>query len=249
MTSLWLSGSSVTFRPLLWRARRTVLLTTLLAVTHLSGCEKAVPPPPTARQPDAPNTRSPESVGPAEFVRVLTNGNYDETIEVLNRVKRMRHQGEIIPLLQAVWTGQGSQLPTSATEFASSSRVRIELADVLLQASKNGREDLTPGEYVAFARQLVTSSDPGSAAQALLVLGIANEPTDVPVLEGTLAKEAPATFRAAALAYVDSCAVPHSKVIAIASGLSKENGNYLLEAWETAQERRKWSCIRGAEKR
>jgi hypothetical protein len=172
------------------------------------------------------------AVGHDELVSTLATRDFDRTILVMNRVKGMRYQADVLPLLSEAWQLNLMNLPRVDRAFLAHPRIRIELADVLLQASRNGAAALQPDEYISYARQNATSSDRDVAREAILVLGVAREPADLPLLTDILNSENEATFRAAAISFVQNCAVDDARITSTADRLrSRALQEYLRELW------------------
>lgn len=215
----------------------------LLCATLHAGCRQELERKEPPRGQPVSEVTEDKSVGRDELVTVLASKDFDRTIAVMNRVKRMRYQGDVLPLLSDVWAANLAAMPQVDKSFVSHPRVRLEITDVLLQASRNGAIGLEPAAYAAYARQNAMSKDADVARQALLVLGIANDPADVPVLAGVLAEEQEATFRAAATSLARNCVVDEARISRIADGLKKaELKEYLRESWRDVQGVRRYSC-------
>jgi len=188
---------------------------------------------------------SEDAVSRAELTAVLASRDFDQSIVLINRVKRMRYQGEVLPLLMQVWQLDLSAIPQVDKAFAAHPRIRLEVADVLIQASRNGKVGLQTDAYSGYARQHVSSKDRDVARQAILVLGVANDAADVELLINVLAEENGATFGAAANSFVRNCAVDDARVAQIASHIkNQERGEYLRSSWKDMQALRSHICRR-----
>jgi hypothetical protein len=114
----------------------------LLGVLLLAGC-----PGPTRDDSSRSASRQSNSavaaaeVSTQELTVVLASGQFEQTIKVMNRIKRMQHQGHLLPILVDVWDAKFEKYPQASREFASNARIRIEVADVLIQAYRNGALD------------------------------------------------------------------------------------------------------------
>ena len=183
------------------------------------------------------------AVGRDELISTLATQDFDRTISVMNRIKAMRYQGDILPLISEAWQLNLTNMPHVEREFVAHPRIRIEIADVLLQASRNGATGLEPSAYSSYARLNATSTDRDVAIHALLVLGVAGDAVDIPLLADILASENEATFRAAVHAFVQVCGVDDERVARIASRLrSRVLQDHLRQSWREAPELRSHLC-------
>jgi hypothetical protein len=156
-------------------------------------------------------------------------------------------QGEahLLPILVDVWDAKFEKYPQASREFASNARIRIEVADVLIQAYRNGALDGRGRErdIATYARKLSTSHDLDVARQAILVLGVVNDPVDVAFLTSLVQAEAVGTFGAATVSLSRNCATDQLKVKTVATNLrSGTNRDLLLNAWESNQRLRAAIC-------
>jgi hypothetical protein len=184
-----------------------------LAITSclvaIVGCQKNQPANEIGKQATiATAGQNGQAVSQEALISVLESRNIDQTVLMTNQIKTMHYQGDLIPLLKNLWAGNFVDMPRVDKAFVEHPRIRLEIADILLQASRNNSGfNLDPNAYSAFARGLVNSDDASVAMEAIGVIGIANEPADLPLLEKILAEENNATYRAAAIAYTQNCAV------------------------------------------
>jgi hypothetical protein len=215
----------------------------LICVALLTGCQKEAASPELQKSEVRAEAAVDKSVGRDELVSTLASKDFDRTISLMNRIKRMRYQGDVLPLLSEVWQLNLAAMPDVDKGFVTHPRIRLEVADVLMQASRNGAPNLEPAAYVDYARQHARSKDPDVARQAVLVLGVANDPVDIGLLAEILSVESEATFRAAAIALVRNCAVDEARVSRIADSLrSRELQADLRKSWTDAQGLRRHVC-------
>jgi hypothetical protein len=183
-----------------------------------------------AQQPPARPADS--AVSRDELVATLLTQDFDRTILMMNRVKGMRYQGDVLPLLAEAWELKLTNLPQVNRAFVAHPRIRIELADVLLQASRNGAAGLQPEEYISYARQNAISNDREVAMQAILVLGVGRDRADLPLLTTILESESESTFQAAAISFVQNCAVDDARITSTADHLrSRARQEQLRQLW------------------
>ena len=171
---------------------------------------------------------------PSDFSRaenvaaVLRNGTTPEVVRILNEVKRVGYRGDVLPLIANLWSGKSNDLPKSATE---PDIVRIQLADILAQAYRNGFLTSLDSGIHPYARKLIASDDPQLVSSAVQVLAIIDDPTDVPLLERIASKEVRPTFRATVAALAEMCSPQADEALLRlgSSGLQSENKRFLDE--------------------
>src|SRR5690554_5560867 len=71
------------------------------------------------------------------LAHALKSKDVDRIVSVLNEVKRSRYQGDVLPLLKAVWNKDKNALAGIPDAVIDLDIVRIHVADVLVQAHKN----------------------------------------------------------------------------------------------------------------
>lgn len=135
----------------------------------------------------------------------INSRDLDRIIEELNDVKRMRYKGEILPYVKALWDEREDVDRSLDWGVVTLPIVKLDLANILIQAIRNGMVDLEMGEFHAFVRDHVTSEDRAVARNALLTLSIVNDPADVPVLLSAAREQNPGTFGAAVVALSGMC--------------------------------------------
>lgn len=211
---------------------------TLLAITTsiliLLGCQKTQTNEENVEKiTDEMDVRERKAVSRDELIAVLETKNFDLTILVMNRVKMTHYKGDLIPLLKNIWAGNLVDIPNINKEFVDHPRIRLEIANVLLQASRNDLGfDLEPNSYNEYARSLVHSKDEDVAIQAISILNIANNPADLPLLKKLVTEENSATFRIAVIAFTNNRAVTQIDVERVAEALkSSEIREYLNKEW------------------
>ena len=127
----------------------------------------------------------------------LESRNIDRIDKSLNDIKTMSHKGEILPFVADLWEqrkGKHAGLPWDVIE---SEVVRVELADILLQAVKNGRMKLDPQPMHHLVSGLINSDDPDVARKAIGALSIVDDDADVEGIYQVAKRKDPATFRVA----------------------------------------------------
>lgn len=177
------------------------------------------------------NARSQLSISKTELVTAIERKDVNKTIEILNHVKTLRYQGDFLPLIVDLWDKKNLPNTTIDTQFLDNPIVRLELADVLLQAAKNETmNDLNPGEYVQYALELISHGDNSIVEKSLLILAIANRKQDVVVVEEILLNENVSSriFNVAAIAYGQNCYVNDHTLSVLFSKIKDEKKKKIL---------------------
>ena len=210
-----------------------------LGICTLSGCVDKQPE--SGAKPEASNQLS--AVSKEELVSVLRSKNFDKAIETFNRIKAMHYQGELLPVLSDLWYGR---LDASLDEsFVKSPRIRIEIADVLVQATNNGAKTGPLAELAQFARAMSDSTDTAVASQGILVMGEVNEQQDVAALTRIALREERFTFEAAVASLAHSCWVDAPMIQRIEGELKSSAHRDFLEAtWKNGEAVRQGICER-----
>ena len=109
----------------------------------------------------------------------LQTRDIDRIVKTLNNVKQMKYQGQILPFLVDLWSNQKAKYPELQWEIINSDIVRVDIANVLLQAQRNGRIQIDEDELYEFLARLLGSSDLQVAQNAILTLSLIDEPRSV----------------------------------------------------------------------
>jgi hypothetical protein len=123
-------------------------------------------------------------VGNADaLLKAINAQKLDVTINVLNQVKQARHRGDVLPLLLALWNNDKKKHPDLPWGFVNLDVVRVNIADILVQAYRNGQVDVDRVSVHAFTKKVAAqSADAQARGAALLVLGMIDDPRDVQLL-------------------------------------------------------------------
>jgi hypothetical protein len=153
----------------------------------------------------APATES-RYVSVPDLVKQLQTQDIDRIVETLNAVKQMTYQGEILPFLHDLWNERKDAHPNVPWAIVTGNRVRIEIADVLVQAHKNGLIELDIEPFRKFAIGLINSTDMMVVWSALGVLAVIDDERDVDAIVMLAEHQRNmGTFRASVSALVHMC--------------------------------------------
>jgi len=130
-------------------------------------------------------------VGNADtLLKAISAQKLDATINVLNQVKQTRHRGDVLPLLLALWDNDKKKYPDLPWSFVNLDVVRINIADILVQAYRNGQVDVDRASIHSFTKKVAAqSADAQARGAALLVLGMVDDPRDVQLLRSAALEE------------------------------------------------------------
>src|SRR5690349_8661414 len=153
--------------------------------------------------PAQPSERSAVSI--SELKQILQTEDEGEIVRAMNRVKRNQESHQLLMFVVDLWKGDQKQHADLPWGVVNSERIRIEVANVLAQASNNGLVKLNRDDLRKYARHVIAGSNEPAKSVALLTLGLINDPRDVKLLEEVALLENPQTYRAAVIALAESC--------------------------------------------
>lgn len=140
-----------------------------------------------------------------ELNAVLSSENLDAAVKTLNDVKGMIYKGEIIPFVDDLWHLRKEKHPNVAWHVVEKKVIRLELANILLQARKNGYLKFDPQDMAEFAISQLRSRDFWVRYHAISVLGLTESDFAVQELLKIATREDDETFRAASFELVRMC--------------------------------------------
>lgn len=135
----------------------------------------------------------------------LQTRDIDRIVKALNVVKQMKYQGQVLPFLVDLWTNQKDKYPDLQWEIINSDIVKVDIANVLLQAQRNGRIQIGKGSVYEFVASLLDSSDVQVAQNAILTLSLIDEPRSVERILSAANRKNKWTFRSSFLALTSMC--------------------------------------------
>lgn len=114
----------------------------------------------------------------SDIAKVIKLHDVGKMVETMNQVKRVSYKSEIVPYVESLWFRTAAGLSEDDWSFLNLPRVRLEVADVLVQASKNGMYSNDRKVFVEYARRYVGSNDLDAARQAIIILGVNDDRGD-----------------------------------------------------------------------
>ncbi|MEO3431067.1 hypothetical protein AAFN88_19590 [Pelagibius sp. CAU 1746] len=140
-----------------------------------------------------------------ELTAALNSKDIDGILMVTNAIKRMRHKDSILPVVQAVWRQDRRALPDVDWETASFPAVRVEMANILLQADRNGLLDADVAGIATYLRGRMADTSGHTLGQVILTLGLLDTAEDVPAIYAVAEQQDSPTFGAAVIALSRMC--------------------------------------------
>jgi len=215
----------------------------LAALAVASGCEERIETSDAhSKQAASPVTTG--SVSREELIGDLRDRDFDASIAAFNRVKGMTYQGEILPTVVQLWNGKIETMGGVTEEFVTKPRIRIELADILIQSASRGKSTVPIDEIARFARTAATSSDEDVAGEAILVLGERGDARDLPIIREAILSEKEGVFGKAVLALALHCSADGKLVEELVRQVKLPRDREAIRTtWDTAKDHRGVMCL------
>ena len=109
----------------------------------------------------------------------LNSENLDQIITVLNDIKGMDNKGQIFPVIQDLWNLDLANHPTVPPKIAMEPIIRVHLADILMQAYKNGEIEINTSELHDYISGVLSSSDTFLVIDTIIILALFDRESDV----------------------------------------------------------------------
>lgn len=159
----------------------------------------------------------------------LRTRDIDRIVKTLNDVKRMGYEGQILPFLVDLWSNQKAKYSELPWEIINSDIVRVDIANVLLQAQRNGRIQINDDELYEFLAKLLGSSDLQVAQNAILTLSLIDEPRSVEKILSAANRKNKWTFRSSFVALTSMCHPAAEKALDQLEVLVKDDRDISVE--------------------
>lgn len=135
----------------------------------------------------------------------LESKDTDRIDKSLNDVKRLSNKGQILPFIADLWDLRKEKYPGLPWDVINTNIVRVEIADILLQAHQNARIKLDPQPIHRFVIGQIDNDDPDIARKAIGALALVDDSADVGRLKQIATRKDPATFRPAVATLSQMC--------------------------------------------
>lgn len=216
-------------------------------VAFLVGCEVRLDSIASSNGKSEAQSMIDENIAPQSLIDSFERRDYDGVFKVINTAKKMRHQEYFAGVVKSFWycasIEEGGGCSAEVNSFSQEPRVRLELADYLIQAARNKFLDDEGGDYVEYARSMVGYGDPEISSKAVRIIGIYSDPIDIPLFERILSKEDVFDFYSAAFALSKNCGAKEADVMMLAGSLTDRGlADYLIKSWLDWVDIRKVDC-------
>jgi hypothetical protein len=172
-----------------------------------------------------------------ELTATLKTRNIDRILVALNAVKQMSYQGEILPFVRDLWDGRKDRYPDLPWETINADIVRVDIANILLQAEANGKIKVDKEKIHRYVAGLLGSTDIDVVRNAILTLSLLDDEKDVDKILAIAKQQQKGTFRAAVVALSKMCNPAAAKALAQLeeSVTQKELRSYVAETRRESQ--------------
>ncbi len=186
---------------------------------------------------DAPEGGSPY-VEQADLAAVIKSRNVDQILETLNNVKVMRYQGQILPYVLDLWNLRQDKYADLPWDVLSLDIVRLDIGNVLAQASRNGRIEVDSDAIHDFAYRLIRSADVDVASDALWTVAIFDRSQDVAEIKSIALTRRGRPFHVAVISLTDMCNEAAAKALTEleSASLTPDEFEYLIDTAQKSAE-------------
>jgi len=145
-----------------------------------------------------------EYISPDILKQDINSRNIDKMIETFNLIKQMRYQGDILRLLDDLWNNRTEKHSSLAWDIVGKDIIRIEIADILIQAHNNGKLKADVSSIHRYVTSSLKSDDKAVQTNALLIIMNFDDKNDVKIIHDIAKEQSKGTFKAAiyALSYM-----------------------------------------------
>lgn len=152
-----------------------------------------------------------EYVSPEDLFNVLKSQDVDKIIRTTNKIKFMSYKGVMLPVIHELWIKQVHKYPDLPWDTINLPIIRLEFADILVQAQRKGLITVDSEDLHSFVASLIEKDDVMLSINAILVLSFFDEKRDVHKILAIAKNQRRATFRTAVVALGNMC-VPDARV-------------------------------------
>lgn len=161
----------------------------------------------------------------------LKTNDIDRIVMTLNTVKRMSYQGEILPFIRDLWEDRKDKYPELPWKTINADIVKVNLADILLQAESNGKTKIQKEKLHQYVTEKINSADVDVARTAILILSLIDDEKDVDRVLAIAKQQTKGTFRASVIALSKMCnTAAHQALDQLSASLKdKESKSFISE--------------------
>jgi hypothetical protein len=158
----------------------------------------------------------------------IRSQDVEQVVETLNEIKQEPQQESLLPLVSDLWANRTKAHPELPWTFVGQDRIRLELADILIQAKVNDAPIPEFKDIHAYVRSMLNDKNPELSRKAIVALGLLDDEDDAICIAKIAREENPRTFRAAVLTLSTMCNANATKALdELANVTSGENREYV----------------------
>jgi hypothetical protein len=175
-----------------------------------------------------------------DLKQIIRTEDESGIIRAMNRVKQNQESYELMTFIVALWNNDQKELADLPWPILNSEVIRIEIANVLVQASNNGYVKINREELRKYSKQVIAGSNEKAKATAVSTLGLIKNSGDIEMLKHVALEENPQTFWAAIIALSENCDARASVALKDIKGRvsHSESIKFLQDSSETLKEYR-----------
>ncbi len=180
-----------------------------------------------------------------ELTTELKMKDIDRVLRALNTVKQMTYQGEILPFIRDLWDSRKDKYPELPWATINTDIVKLDIANMLLQAAANGKTKIDREKIHRFVVGLISSTDIDVARNAILTLSLIDDAKDVGGILAIAKQKEKGTFRISVIALSKMCGPEATRALdQLEAAISEaEYKSYITKTRREAQsfkERTRW---------
>lgn len=146
------------------------------------------------------------SIDVAELRLVAGSRDSDRMISAINRAKMVAHiDCDIVPFILGLWRRDKAEFADLPWDFLSTPLIRAELANLLVQARRNGLVEIDPSEFREFLLPYLHDADRRMVGSVLSSLGSLDDPGDVERIAAHIDGGEGRSFKSAVIALARMC--------------------------------------------
>jgi hypothetical protein len=143
----------------------------------------------------------------------LLSKDVDRIGRSLNSIKSQSYKGQILPFITDLWAQQKEKRPDLPWRLIETDIIRVELADILMQAYKNGRVRTDPKTAHDYLSGLVNHEDLDVQRKAIGALSVIDNERDVDKIFAVAKRQEIFTFPISVIALTTMCNEKAAKAI------------------------------------
>ncbi len=144
-------------------------------------------------------------ISSSELIKDINSGDANLVVSDLNLIKASGIEDEVLHTVLELWQTDRKKYPRLNWTLISKGVVRVELADVLLQAESNGLIKLNTEPLHKYVVDMLESKDSDASISAILALSGVDDPNDVDRIYKIASREQGESFRASIVSLTQMC--------------------------------------------